>query len=373
MLKKTRLGFGAVAAFAVAALALGVSVPANADPTPVGSFKPLVGVGSDTTENIVNGLGSVVSNLGSYDATGSATIQTRSGGVLFNRPNGSGNGQRALSASINLTGTRVWPATTGVNITGQVDFARSSSAPSSSFPGSDLTFIPYARDAVSFAVSAASDFPRDIPAGAAAQDSISPAPFTLRNIYRGTVTSYADAEFNSVTIRPLLPQTGSGTRSFWIGQLGLTEANITSGGVATDLGNTVQEHNGTFVTGAGDIVPFSVAQFIQQGNYASLPTTVVERRGNIQLGSIGTNKPYVPSATGGVELNAAFPVNRLVFNVVSTARLSGTSAADVQLQQAFAGSTSQVCAAASTIKQYGFGTIGTLCGNTTTYKQAFQF
>jgi hypothetical protein len=62
-----------------------------------------------------------------------------------------------------------------------------------------------------------------------------------------------------------------------------------------------------------------------------------------------------------------------VFNVVSTARLAGTSAADVQLQQAFVGSTSQMCAAATTIKQYGFGTIGSLCGNTTTYKQAFQF
>ena len=373
MLKKTKLGLGAVAVFAAAALTLGVSVPANADPTPAGSFKPLVGVGSDTTENIVNGLGTVVTNIGSYDATGSATIQTRSGGAVFNRPNGSGSGQKALSASINASGTRVFPATTGVNVTGQIDFARSSSAPSSSFPGSALTFIPFARDAVSFAVSAASDFPRDIPTGSASQDALSPAPFTLRNIYRGTVTSYADAELNAVTIRPLLPQTGSGTRSFWIGALGLNEAAITAGGVATDLGNTVQEHNGTFVTGAGDIVPFSVAQYIQQGNYASLPTAVVERRGNIQLGSIGTIKPYVPSATGGVELNAAFPVNRLIFNVVSTARLTGSTTADVQLQQAFAGSTSQVCAAPATIKQYGFGTIGGLCGNTTSYKQDFQF
>jgi len=373
MLKKTKLGCGVVAAFAVAALALGVSVPANADPNPIGSFKPLVGVGSDTTENVVNGLGTVVTNLGSYDATGSATIQTRSGGAQFLRPSNSGNGQRALSASINLSGTRVWPATTGLDITGQVDFARSSAAPSSSFPGSDLTFIPYARDAVSFAVSAGSDFPRDIPAGSAGQDNLSPAPFTLRNIYRGTVTSYSDASFASVTIRPLLPKLGSGTRSFWIGQLGLTEANITSGGVATDLGGTVQEHNGNYVTGAGDIVPFSVAQFIQQGNYASLPTAVVERRGNIQLGSVGTIKPYVPSASGGVELNPDFPVNRLVFNVVSTPRLTGTSAADVQLQQAFAGTTSQVCGATSTIKQYGFGTIGALCGNTSNYKQAFQF
>lgn len=373
MQNKSKLRLGVVAAFAVVAVTLGVSAPAYADPTPPGSFKPLVGVGSDTTENLVNGLGTVVTNIGSYDAVGSATIQTRSGGATFNRPNGSGNGQKALTASINPNGTDKWPAGTGVDITGQVDFARSSSAPSGSLPGTQLTFIPFARDAVTFAVSAASDFPRDIALGSAAQDSISPAPFTLRNIYRGTVTTYADADFNSVTIRPLLPQTGSGTRSFWIGQLGLTEANITAGGVATDLGNTVQEHNGTFVTRPGDIVPFSVAQFIQQGNYASLPTTVVERRGNIQLGNVGSSKPYIPSAGGGIELNSSFPITRLVFNVVSTARLTGSSAADIQLQQAFVGTGSQVCAAASTIRQYGFGTIGSLCGNTTTYRQGYNF
>jgi hypothetical protein len=374
MLNKTKLRLGVVAACAVVAVGLGAAAPAIADPTPAGTFKPLVGVGSDTTENVVNGLGTVVTNIGSYDATGSATIQTRTGGPLFNRPNGSGNGQKALSASINLSGTRTWPATGGVDITGQIDFARSSSAPSGSFVGTDLTFIPFARDAVSFAVNAASDFPRDVALGAATQDTISPAPFTLRNIYRGAVTTYADSNFNTVTIRPLLPQQGSGTRSFWIAQLGLTEALVTAGG-ATDLGNTVQEHNGTFVTGAGDLVPFSVAQYIQQGNYAALPTTVVERRGNIQLGSIGSNKPYQPSttATGGLEINPSFPVNRLVFNVVSTARLTGTSTADQQLQAAFVGTNSGVCLASSTITKYGFGTIGTLCGNTTTYKQAFQF
>lgn len=373
MQKKSTLRLGVVAAFAAAAVTFGAAAPAVADPTPPGSFKPIVGVGSDTTENLVNGLGTVVTNLGSYDATGTPTIQVRSGGVTFNRPNGSGNGVKALTASINPNGTDKWPASTGADVTGQIDFARSSSAPSSSLPGTQLTFIPFARDAVSFAVSAASDFPRDIALGSAAQDSLSPAPFTLRNIYRGTVTSYADAEFNSVTIRPLLPQTGSGTRSFWLGQLGLTEANITAGGVATDLGNTVQEHNGTFVSRPGDIVPFSVAQFIQQGNYASLPTAVIERRGNIQLGNIGSAKPYVPSASGGIELNSSFPVTRLVFNVVSTARLTGTSAADIQLQQAFAGTGSQVCAAAATIRQYGFGTIGALCGNTTTYRQGYSF
>ena len=238
---------------------------------------------------------------------------------------------------------------------------------------SQLTFIPFAKDTVTFAVNAASDFPRDIATGSSAQDALSPAPFTLRNIYRGTVTSYTDGDFSTVTIRPLLPQTGSGTRSFWIGALGMTESTITAGGVATDLGNTVEEHDGRFVTLPGDLVPFSVAQFIQQGNYASLPSSVVERRGTIALGNVGSVKPYLPKVGGGIQLNAAFPINRLVYNVVSTPRLTGASAADLALQAAFAGSTSSVCSATATITQYGFAPIGALCGNTTTYKQAFNF
>lgn len=369
MSSKNKLRFGAVAAFAATALALGVAAPAYADPS---GFKPLVGAGSDTTQDVVGGLATVVTDLGSYDATGSATIQTRSGGPFFTRPNGSTSGVQALSASINPGGTHLFPATGGVSITDQIDFARSSSSPSSSFPGTDLTFIPFARDAVTFAVSAASDFPRDIALGNAGQDTISPAPFTLRNIYRGTVTSYVDASLEPVTIRPIIPQTGSGTRAFWLSALGLTESTII-GTPTTDIGNTAQEHNGTYIKNAGDIAPFSIAQYVAQGNHGVLPTSVLERRGTVELGNIDTVKPLLLTTGGGVELNTAFPVNRLVFNVVETARLTGSAPEDLQLQAAFVGSSSAVCAASTTIKQYGFGTIGSLCGNTTTYKQAFRF
>lgn len=371
MQSKTKLRFGVVATVAAAALAFGAAVPAYADPAT--NDKILNGVGSDTTQDLVGGLASVVTSLGSWDATGSSTIKTTPTGNTFNRPNGSGSGVQALSASVNNTGTRTFPASGGVSITGQVDFARSSSpAAPGTYPGTDLTFIPFARDAVTYAVNVASDFPRDIALGSASQDSISPAPFTLRNIYRGAVTQYIDADLNPVTITPLVPQANSGTRTFWLSQLGLIESQIA--GVATDKGGLVQEHNGGAITGPGDIVPFSIAQYIAQGNHGALPTAVTERRGNIALGSIGTIKPIVAAPGGGVQLNSAFPVNRLVYNVVQTSRLTGTSAADVALQNAFAGPTSQVCAAASTIRQYGFGTISN-CGDTTTAgnKQGFRY
>ncbi|MGV3731933.1 MAG: substrate-binding domain-containing protein [Microcella sp.] len=367
--RNKRIGVIAAAA-AIGALVFGVASPGLADPAG-GTFKPIVGVGSDTTQDVVGGLASVIPEIGRYNA-GGGTIQVSDGGPTFNRPNGSTAGVQALSASVNDTGTRTWPASGGVSITGQIDFARSSSAPSGSFPGTQLTFIPFARDAVTFAVNAASDFPRDIPLGSSAQDSISPAPFTLRNIYRCTVTTYLDEDLNPVTIRPLIPQSGSGTRSFWIGALGLTEGTL--GGCVTDLGNTVQEHSGAQVTGPGDIVPFSIAQYIAQGNYSTLPTTVAERRFQVELGRIGTVKPVIPSVGGGVELNGNFPVSRLVFNVVETARITeGDPKYDAQLAAAFVGTGSDVCQASSTIVQYGFGTIGALCGNTTTYKQGFRY
>lgn len=369
MLNKTKLRLGVVAAAAAATLAFGAAAPAYADPI---GFKPLNGAGSDTTQDVLDGVATVVTSIGSWDAIGSATIQTTSGGATFIRPNGSTSGVQALSASINNTGTRTFPATGGVSITGQLDFARSSSAPSGSFVGTDLTFIPFARDAVTYAVSQASDFPRDIALGSTAQDAVSPAPFTLRNIYRGAVTVYSDGDFNAVTIRPIIPQPGSGTRAFWLGALGLSDTTIV-GTPTTDIGGTAQEHTGTYIKNAGDIAPFSIAQYIAQGNHNALPTKVIERRGNIALGNVDTVKPILLTAGGGVELNTAFPINRLVFNVVQTTRLAGTSTADTLLKNTFAGTTSSVCAASAQIKQFGFGTIGSLCGNTTTYKQAFRY
>lgn len=348
MHKRYTLRVAAVSAAVLAAITLSAT-PALADPP---SFKPLVGVGSDTTQDVVNGLASAISALGNYEATGTATIQTKSGGPFFARPNGSGQGVQALSASINSTGTKQFSGTT---ITGQVDFARSSSGPSVS--GTELTWIPFARDAVTYAVNASSDFPRNLPLGSAATP---PAALNLYNIYHCTATTYRDNEGELVTIRPLIPQSGSGTRSFWLGRVGLTEATIPT--CVTSLGNTVQEHNGTLVTGAGDIVPFSIAQYIAQGNHASIQSStsvvVTERRANIALGGIGGIKPMVPGAAGA-ELNGDFPVNRLVYNVVATSRLGDTDIAGT-----FVGTGSTVCSNGAIIRQFGFATIGTACGGT---------
>jgi hypothetical protein len=362
MLKKNKLRLGVVATLAVAGMAFG-TVAASADPNPAG-FKSLNGVGSDTIQDVMNGLSTVIPSIGSYDAQGTATIQTTAGGNAFKRPDGSGQGQQALSAAADTTGAHLWNS---VNIVGQVDFARSSSGPDSSLTGTDLTFIPFAKDAVTFAVNSASDFPRDIAVGNAGQDSLAVKPFTLRNIYRCAVTTFPDAFGDPVTITPLLPQAGSGTRKFFLSTIGLSETQVS--GCATDTvgGVSVQEHDGNLIRGAGAIVPFSVAQYLSQSNYKTLPTAVDERRGVIDLGRISSVKPILLS-NGVNVLNTAFPVTRSVYNVVQTSRL-----AEPAIAAAFVGSTSSVCANPTIIRNYGFAPLtGVACG-TTTAKQGFKY
>jgi ABC-type phosphate transport system substrate-binding protein len=353
MHKHTKLRFGVVAAFAVAALTLGTAAPAYADPS---GPKDLNGAGSDTTQDVMTGVAGVVTNLGNWDAVPAGSNITIDG-TTFARPIGSTEGVRALSSSIRgiaFKGT-VLPV-------GTLDWARSSALRSEA--GTELTYIPFARDAVTIAMNISSDFPKDVALGVSGQST---TLFTLRNIYLGTVTSFIDSAGNSVTIRPLLPQTGSGTRVYWVSTLGTTEAALAAGGRATDLSNTVQEHDGTFLTRDGDIAPYSVGQWLAQSN--NRVTNVVERRGQAILGSIDTVKPVIYNGTN-IVTNPDFLPSRLVYNVVETRALTtGTpSATDLALRAAFAGPTSAVCSAGTQIALYGFATIGAQCGSTTTQR-----
>lgn len=362
MMKRNKVRLGAIAVVVASATVFG-AYAANADPA-AGTFPTLAGVGSDTIQDVMNGMATTIPAIGSYDAvapTGSSnttTIQTRSGGTAFTRPNGSGSGINALSASIDNSGYGAG----SLVISNQVDFARSSSGPSTAHPGTDLTFIPFAQDAVTFAVNEASAFPRDIPLGTSADAT---TKFTLYNIYHCTATNYSDADGNTVTIRPLLPQQGSGTRKFWESTLGLVDATLPA--CVTDLNNTVEEHNGTFLTGAGDIVPFSISQFIAQGNHAALPSTVTERRGGAALGAINGVAPYLV-ANGTITQNSSFGVKRFVYNVVQTSRLTS----DTNINATFVGTGSAVCSAGAMIKKYGFATIGSQCGSTTATSGLYQ-
>ncbi|TRV79553.1 hypothetical protein FKN01_10130 [Streptomyces sp. 130] len=295
-----------------------MAAPAFANP-PAGQYRVLAGVGSDTTQDVVNGLGDAVDSgtlIASYDATGSATIKTRATGCQIPRPNGSSAGINALRNAVD-------------NNTGCLDFARSSRGVADT-SSTDLTWIPFAKDAVTFAVRSDSALPKAL------------TKAQLVSIYTCDTTT-----LNGVALTPLLPQAGSGTRSFFLAQLGLTEDTF---GSCVD--DTVQEHNGEALDSAGDIAPYSIAQYIAQGNEID---GVVDRRGSAVLGSIDGVDPQLADGT----LNTAFPFNRDVYNVVPTAKLG-----DPVIAAAFVGTSSKVCLQSAVINTYGFGTIAT-CGATT--------
>ncbi|MER8234181.1 substrate-binding domain-containing protein [Streptomyces sp. NPDC101490] len=309
-----------VAALGTAALGLGfLAAPAQADPNPITQYRTLAGVGSDTTQDVVNGLGNVITNaigqktVASWDATGSASIKTKATGCDLARPNGSSAGIDALRNAVDTN-------------SGCLDFARSSRGPAD-VSTTDLTWIPFAKDAVSWAKRS---------------DSALPANLTvaqLKGIYECTLTS-----LNGVTLTPVLPQSNSGTRQFFLASIG-----VTAPGACVQQG--VQENDGTVLDTVGDIAPYSVAQYTAQEKLV-----VTDRRGAAVLGSIGSVAPRNADKT----LNLSFPFTRDVYNVVPTAKLGTTTIA-----QTFVGSTSKVCAASTTIANYGFGTLGTACGATT--------
>ncbi|MFG6446489.1 hypothetical protein ACFXQA_14610 [Microbacterium sp. P07] len=385
-----RAGLGLAATVAVAGLAFGAALPANAEPLGSPTYRSLAGAGSDTTQDVLNGLSqsltiSGTKVIGSYNATGSATIKTKSTGATFQRPNGSTEGVRALSAA--LQGTS-YPATGGTTLSStDLQFARSSSGVSSSLASTTgpLQYIPMGIDAVTYATSPTTgSTPTRVPNGIIVGTTTSPtgtfaapAPLTLRNIYNGGFvqvdpavstsqkfyagTAYADqaaldAAFppanTVIKLYPYLPQAGSGTRSFWATTVGINNttppAHVSSTFVdGTGVTRDVQEHNGQVVspgTGANRnpvarnaIVPFSISQFIAQGRAAALTTkygvTVTNRRVSAELRNIGAELPIEDGA-----LNPDFPVRRSVYNVVANSAITGANSGS-QLAQVFVGST----------------------------------
>ncbi|GGO35132.1 substrate-binding domain-containing protein [Streptomyces lasiicapitis] len=311
---KSRVRIGAVVGAAALGLGVLTAPSAMADPT---GFPTLAGTGSDTTQDVTNAIATRVGGspqlIGSWDATGTSPIKTRATGCSLPRPNGSSAGIDALRADLDAN-------------TKCLDFARSSRGPADR-TSTRLTWVPFAKDAVTFAVRSDS-----------ALRTADLTPAQLKSVFNCTTKT-----LNGVTLTPLLPQAQSGSRTFFLGQIGLPEAEVGS------CVGSMQEHDGRALDSAGDIAPYSVAQWIAQTN-----EVVPDIHGVTVLNKVGGVAP----TTAG-KLNPAFPFARDVFNVVPTAKLNDATVKDV-----FVGSTSKVCAQNSTIETYGFGSLGTGCGAT---------
>jgi ABC-type phosphate transport system substrate-binding protein len=310
-------------------LMLAVIPTASADPDGPPQYRDLAGVGSDTTMDLVQALSQVVKInnvkvIGSYNATFSgdpATFQTKADPkCTYTRgaANGSSNGVKLLDTSIKAGD-------------GCIQFARSSSPRGSSTP-TGLTFIPFAKDAVSFAVRSDGQVTKSLTIA------------ELTSIYKCESTS----------IVPVLPQSGSGTRSYWLGRFSITEDQITAGTYPClkpkSAGGTgaeyVQEHDGRQLK-ANEIMPYSIAVWQAQAGGAA-----PDRRGMSVLGVLDGKAPTL--------LNTSFPYSRDVFNVVPTTKVTDTTSREYQV---FVGKDSLVCKESTTIQEQGFGVI-TTCGDT---------
>ncbi|MBM9503083.1 hypothetical protein [Actinacidiphila acididurans] len=345
------------------------TVTAQADP-PAGVHRTLVGVGSDTTQDVLNGLGNTIADpnptgtsdgnlIASYDATGTTPIQTRDSGCTIPRPDGAGAGVNALRADIAAR-------------THCIDFARSSSAPNTT---GQFTFIPFALDAVAPTVKTGTALPSNLTYSATATTNAQKAASDLNRIYNclDTAGNLLPAgtypTINGITVHPLVPQAGSGTRKYWASMLGFNATTLPW--CVSDTaknGNQVQENNGNAlqrtaaVDHAEDITPFSVAQWIAQSNHAT--TGVTDRRNGATPLNVDWEPPGTipaPCPCPGpypITTNPQFPLTTEVYNVIPDSRTNETFTKDT-----FVGSASKVCKATTVINLYGFAT-DTNCGST---------
>lgn len=317
-----KLMAGAAAGALVATTwSLAVPAPAQAEPSFVPDANDIVGVGSDTTQHAMHFIAEGVdvngvhypgynelfapdpedARLVSYDAFGERVqdacpevpassrpahpvagqtvpcLNLRAGSPDLWRPNGSGNGKRALyQAMTGPNGTSVGDADGNP----EVNFARSSAPVSGTAEiNANIWGFPFAFDGFKPGVRAAGS---NAPATITAQQFL--------DIYKGTVTDWSQIGGQPGTIVPLVPQPGSGTY-----QVFNTNMTTLNGGDANWATNpnivTAQEHDPTLVQDN----PNAVAPF-----------------------STGRAKAF---ATSVKILNGGWSVDRALFNMVRNADL----------------------------------------------------
>ncbi|MDO8362472.1 MAG: hypothetical protein Q7V88_06210 [Actinomycetota bacterium] len=358
---------------------------ASADPK---QLTAAVGVGSDTTQDVMNAMtgftngdyytpihsstASGARQVISFDATPPAgvsdnCITPKVGGPTFARPNGSTGGRRALSRAID--GTLYGSAACGgvQDVSGLVEFARSSSGPASGDTGTDLTYIPFGRDGMSFAYYRAAGSP-------------------VASLTRAELTSLfttGPQVIAGVRIVPCGIQTSSGTYAFWNT---VTTASASAENTATTECNALlgraQENHGDELQARGDalaalpghsgdqvVIGFSAGSFVSKANGVAPGNNAAALMGSISNNGSGVNlgSPVTGVAPNLVPAAAFFGdsvFGRNVYNVFPTSVITSAFGND-DLKTLFSGPTSALCSATATINAFGF-LVHPSCGSTAT-------
>jgi ABC-type phosphate transport system substrate-binding protein len=419
MISRHKFAVGAASLAAVGTIAaVGlVGGAANADPKQYDNTN-LSTVGSDTTQDIWNRLagfnpattpGSNFTPLQSSTLTGQKQVlsfdarsnpainsglcvTTKLGGPTYDRPNGSSAGRRALSRAIDGTGFGTTTnCTAGADISGDVDFARSSDGPATGDVGTALVYVPMVKDGMSFAY-----FRND------GNPVTELTKAELVTIYTTGSITKNNALNQPVKIIPCGIQTGSGTFAAWNKILGITLGQEATGTTACNaLGvvppateNRLQESNGaTFRTkgvqadaadnGVQVIVGFSAGSYVQKVLGISTPTpptdvllgTISDDGNGVNLGDPFTNAPPYTVAAPPVPDTAfyASSFGRFIYNVFPTgsiytsfAGLNAVKDIFVDTDQNTAVNNAELCITLTnaTVAPFGFLTTPECGGNT---------
>lgn len=244
----------ALLACGAAALTAALVQPAGADPAQAVAATDITAVGSDTTQFVDNAIATAYNATtpkptklyDSWDAVNPTTGAVHDSitikpGFSTQRPDGSTEGITALKT-----------------IT-QVDVARSSRGPQAGdvdSKGNPLLFLPFAQDELRYASATTTNAPQSL------------TTQNLIDIYTCAKTVWNQVGGSSTaTIHPVIPQNGSGTRSFFLKTLG----NITPGTCVS----VVQENDPAAEAGNPNAIgPFSVAQFTSRFSHSGIQLNV---------------------------------------------------------------------------------------------------
>jgi hypothetical protein len=417
----------ALAAISTSLLTLGggiQSIPAHADPLDH-STGVLVGVGSDTIQDLFDayagqagspatGYSALTTGTGnvplvSWDAVQPGTgvshdciVSPKPGFSQIIRPNGSAQGQAALSRSDDggmwtVSGVTGCAATGTGNVTGSIDYARSSAGPDTSNPGTQLTFFAFGRDGVSYAIFDHGN--GDIGALTSAQLQ---ALYGTNNVATGgTITVVTGGVTH--TVHACMVQSGSGTGKFWdkamgngptnLGTTSLTSAqnsgcNAGTNGPYEENGyNSWSTHMATLFPNATDeaVIPFSAGQWVAQANGVSVDRSSAGRPSTAPVNEIGSIDGVSPIVVGPPEApnttyfnNTTSPpgcpnmliapciYGRDLYVVVPTSKTTGLATTPLKTMFTNLKGAATICSAAAQATAVKFGflpSVVTTCGN----------
>jgi ABC-type phosphate transport system substrate-binding protein len=347
------------------------------------------GVGSDTIQNVMDqfaadfnpGVASGGSHLFSWDATNPLTraigdsIAEKTGCSPIARPNGSSAGITQLATFQKTSDGKFFCSS----------FARSSRARASTDPAfapGGIAFVDLAGDAVTWSTQTTTNAPATL------------TPAQLTAIYNCTDTNWMQVGGANAPIHAFIPQSGSGTRSFFLSALGIA----TPGACVSDVGGTLEENEGVnpALNDPNAIFPYSIGKFIAEKFHSTACITKstcapnasgiickhtpgknlfgCDTHGTMVLRQINGIAPTTGTGASTV-INSAFPstFQRIVFEVVpfdpnTTDHIPGSEAGapgGINLEPMF-GASGFVCTNATAktdLRNYGF-LVTPLCGVT---------